>query len=94
MASPEKIGNILENYLSERGYLSICKEYNVVSMWKDIVGDKIASISKCVNVEDGILYVSVESSAWRLELSFLKKEILSKIKEKTNCQSIKDIVFL
>lgn len=94
MSSPEKIGNILENYLSERGYLSVCKEYNVISKWKDIVGEKIASITKCVNVENGVLYVSVESSAWRQELSFLKNDILSKIEEKTKCQSIKNIIFL
>lgn len=94
MSSPEKIGNILENYLSERGYLSVCKEYNVISKWKDIVGEKIASITKCITVENGVLYVTVESSAWRQELSFLKNDILSKIEEKTKCQSIKNIIFL
>ena len=94
MSSPEKLNSILNSFLSSKGYLSSCKEYSVVSRWEEIVGISVASVSHCEGVENGILYVKVTSSAWRQELSFLKKDILSKIRISTDCKSITDIVFL
>ncbi len=94
MSSPEKIDAVLISYLSDRGYLSLFKEYSVIYHWKEIVGEEIASISNCDVVENGILYVTVKSSVWRQEISFLKKDILQKIKTFVQCNSIYDIVFL
>ena len=94
MSSPEKVNSILNSFLSSKGYLTSCREYSVISQWKDIVGESVAAISYCENVDNGILYVKVSSSAWRQELCFLKKDILRKIDSHTDCHSIKDIVFL
>lgn len=94
MSSPEKLNSILNSFLSSKGYLSSCKEYSVLTRWEEIVGSSVASVSYCENVDNGILYVKVTSAAWRQELSFLKKNILSKIILSTDCSSITDIVFL
>lgn len=94
MSSPEKLYSILNSFLSSKGYLASCREYSVISQWKEIVGESVAAISSCENVDNGILYVKVSSSAWRQELSFLKKDILHKIGSHTDCRSITDIVFL
>lgn len=93
MSSPEQIGNILNYVLSERGYLSRCREHSVFFHWNEIVGDKIASISSCEYVENGVLFVSVQSSSWRHEIHFLKKDILRKIRDVVHCDSINDIIF-
>lgn len=90
---PKKIDSIVGDILSKRGYLNICKEYDVIAQWKDIVGEKISEVTICSRVENGVLYVQVNSSAWRQELVYLKAKILHQIKENTNCISIKDIVF-
>jgi predicted nucleic acid-binding Zn ribbon protein len=90
---PKKIDSILGNILSNRGYLNVCKEFDVISQWKDIVGDKVSEVTVCNRVENGVLYVQVSSSVWRQELVYLKINIMKKIKENTNCTSIKDIVF-
>ena len=94
MPSPEKLNSILNSFLSSKGYLSSCREYTVISQWKEIVGESVAAISFCENVDNGILYVKVSSAAWRQELSFLKKDIIRKIDSHTDCHSITDIVFL
>lgn len=91
--SPEKIGNLLDSILSERGYKTICKEYDVISKWKEIVGEKIALVTECTRIEDGKLYVKVSSSSWRNEIVYLKTEILKKIKKDTDCTTVFDIVF-
>ena len=56
---PEKIDSILSDILSERGYLTICKEYDVVSRWKEVVGERISSVTECIRVEN--------SHGWSLE---------------------------
>ena len=89
---PEKIDSILDTILQERGYKSVCKEYDVISQWKTIVGDKVSSVTQCDRIENGILYIRVMSSAWRQEIIYLKKIILKQILDNTDCNSIKDIV--
>ncbi|MBD3345587.1 MAG: DUF721 domain-containing protein [Chitinivibrionales bacterium] len=92
-SKPESITQILNSFLSEQGYLTACREYDVVRMWPEIVGEKIAENTQCTRAEDGVLYVRVPSAAWRQEISYLKKEILDKIEEKSGCSSIKEIIF-
>jgi len=89
---PEKIGSIIDAVLAERGYLAICREYDVVRQWPQIVGERVAAAAQCTSAEAGVLFVRVASAAWRHEISYLKQEILSHIHEKTSCTTIHDIV--
>jgi len=91
--APETIGSIIETMLGERGYLSPCRELEVVRSWPAIVGDRIASVSECSRVENGVLYVRVSSASWRQEISYVKHHILESIRKETPCTSIRDIVF-
>jgi predicted nucleic acid-binding Zn ribbon protein len=90
---PEKIGSILDAVLGERGYLTPCREWDVVRRWPDIAGRKLASVTECSRVENGVLYVRVASAAWRQEVSYLKQRLLDAIAQETPCGSITDIVF-
>jgi predicted nucleic acid-binding Zn ribbon protein len=90
---PEKIDSILGNVLSEGGYYDVCKEFDVITNWKEIVGEKIAFESDCTKVENNILYVKVYSAAWRQEIIYLKKQILLEVRSKKECSTIKDIFF-
>ena len=88
---PERIGAIVEEVLSGRGYLAFCREYEAVTRWPEIVGEKVAAVTCCTAVEDGVLKVKVSGAAWRHELLYVKTDILSKVKR---CSStIRDIVF-
>jgi hypothetical protein len=83
----------MESILSKRGYLAACRESQIKDRWELIVGKRIARISECRGVENGILYVRVASAPWRQEVSFFKEEILSQIRQHTQCDTVKDIVF-
>jgi predicted nucleic acid-binding Zn ribbon protein len=91
--SPEAIGSIISAVLGERGYLAPCRELDVVRRWKEIVGEKIASVTDCARVDNGVLYVRVASASWRQEISYIKPHILETIQKETPCTSIRDIVF-
>ena len=90
---PQKLGDIIRTVLSERGYLKQCLEAEIINRWPDLVGERIADVTECRDVKSGVIYVKVSSSSWRNEISFLKKEIMDKIKKETRCKTIKDITF-
>ena len=91
--APEAIGAIIETMLEQRGYLSPCRELEVVRSWPKIVGDRIAGVTECSRVDNGVLYVRVASASWRQEISYIKSHILGTIRKETPCNSIRDIVF-
>ncbi len=62
-------------------------------VWKDIVGDLLASQTKPKKIERNILWVSVDNSALNYELSLMKPSILEKIHE-TTPERYKDIKFV
>jgi predicted nucleic acid-binding Zn ribbon protein len=91
---PQKIGQIIDDLLAEKGYLTICKEYALLNKWDRIVDARLAAVSKCEKIENGVLYVKVASSPWRQEASYYKHTILNRIHKEFGCPTIKDIVFL
>jgi predicted nucleic acid-binding Zn ribbon protein len=64
-----------------------------VRQWPDLVGARIAAVTRCDRVENGILYVRVQSAPWRHEMTYMTRDILDTITRKTACTTIRDIVF-
>jgi predicted nucleic acid-binding Zn ribbon protein len=91
--TPQPIAPLLESVLKTHGYLSVCREHEVMHKWSSIVGERVAAVSRCTGVKEGVLFVHVRSAPWRQEISFMKGEILERIRAQTRCTSIVDIVF-
>ena len=83
------IGTILKKVVRDLHLGKKLLQYEVVNEWEKIVGKKIASVTTAEKVVDGKLIVRVNSSAWRNELSFLKREIIKKINNLINKKYIK-----
>ncbi|MBD3421272.1 MAG: DUF721 domain-containing protein [Chitinivibrionales bacterium] len=83
----------LEGFLKSRGYLNVCRELEVARMWPEIAGERLSRVTECTGVDDGRLFIRVPSSTWRHEISYLKQQLLQKIRTHTKCTSIKNIVF-
>ena len=49
-------------------------------MWREIVGSRVAERSRPERVEQGVLWVTVSSTAWAQELSMLRKTIIGRLK--------------
>ena len=90
---PRRIGSLVEEILAESGYLTICKEYDIVRKWPVIVNGRFAEETSCERVENGILYVKVFSAPWRQEAVYRKRDLLKRIRKEFGCSTIKDIVF-
>lgn len=94
MKMPNTLESSLSNLLKKIGIDTRVKQYQVMVSWPEIVGERISKISSAEKVTNGILFVKVKTSAWRNELIFLKKEILTKIDKKVGYGIIKDIRFI
>ena len=90
---PQRIGTLLEEILSEKGYLTYCKEYGIIQKWRSIVDKKFADATICERVENGVIYVKVSSATWRQEAVYRKEILLKHIQIDLGCPTIKDIVF-
>ena len=69
------------------------EQYKIFDIWNEVVGQQVAKVAQPERLHNGVLIVTVNNAPWRAELTFRKKEILEKIHEKTNSQSIVDIKF-
>lgn len=90
---PQRIGALLSEVLSEKGYLTFCKEYNILQKWGLIADKRLAVASTCERIENGIIYVKLKSAPWRHEAVYCKDALLKKIQKDFGCPTIKDIIF-
>ena len=90
---PERIGSIVEEILAQRGYLSICKEFDIMRQWPEIVDERFAAMSRAERIENGILYVKVSSAPWRQEAIYRREAVLERIRNEFGCPTVKNIVF-
>ncbi|MGN2635084.1 DUF721 family protein [Nocardia takedensis] len=68
-------GTIAKN----RGWSTKVAEGMVFGRWPAVVGEDIASHAVPVKLENGVLSISAESTAWATQLRMLQKQILAKI---------------
>ena len=93
MKVPGKIGSSIESVLEQLGILGRIKQYKILELWPEIVGEQIARASAVESIRNGKLFVKVKHPVWRNELQFLKAEIIRKVNDRMGSEFIKDIIF-
>lgn len=77
-----------------KGYrINDMESIRVFSLWKEIVGEKMAGHCQPVRITGGILYVEVDDPVWLTQLRYMKIDIQEKIEEKLKKNVLKDIRF-
>jgi predicted nucleic acid-binding Zn ribbon protein len=86
--------SLLRNEINEliKGVKKYQKEKFIY--WEEVVGEKISNVAVPVKNKKGVLFVKVQDSVWRFELTRRKDEIISKINKHSKKNLIKDIVFI
>ncbi len=67
--------------------------FSVVTGWSSLVGEQIARVSTAQRMENGVLYVSVNTAPWRAELTMRRREIVDKINTTLGKKVVHDIRF-
>ena len=93
-AGPEKLGDILQDFLQTSGLAQKLKHLEVYQAWEETVGPAVAARTRVMGFAHHKLYVEVSSAARRHELAtFFKKQIVQDLREKLPGVLIQDIVF-
>lgn len=70
------------------------QENNLVSAWKEIMGQPISEKTTQIYIKEKVLFVRLSSAPLRNELQMSKAKILELYGQKFGSTSLKDIVFL
>ncbi len=91
--TPRKITDIVDDIYSIYGMNQAKEEHQALRVWNHIVGDTIAKMTEVEKFVQGVLFVHVMNPSWRTELSFRKKNIISRLNKALGKNLVKDIVF-
>ncbi|TAK59708.1 MAG: DUF721 domain-containing protein [Bacteroidetes bacterium] len=92
-SSPKPFSSILETVIQNLGIGGKLKKAEAMDKWAEVVGEQIGRVTAPVRIEGETLVVHVTSSAWRNELVFLKKELITKVNNSVGQEIIKEIIF-
>ena len=75
---PQPVSRLMEGALRQCGLFDRLEARAALLRWREIVGDKIASHSRAVDLVDGVLILEADHGAWRQELTMLVPMIIKK----------------
>ena len=90
----QSLKTAIDSMLRKFGIENAIAQNNVLNIWNEIVGEKVAKNTEPDRVEHGVIVVKVSSPTWRQELYFQKKEIIKKLNNKIGKNVIRDIRFI
>ncbi len=71
----KKVGDILREYLRERGWLSGNPYAALFSGWVTVAGSGLAEHTRLVDVRDGVMIVEADHPGW-LQMARMRKDAL------------------
>jgi predicted nucleic acid-binding Zn ribbon protein len=76
---PQLLGVASQDLAKSRGWSTRVSEGAVFGRWRAVVGDQIADHANPTGLNDGVLTVSAESTAWATQLRMVQAQLLAKI---------------
>ncbi len=90
--SIQTLGEAIENFLQTMKIQKKMQEIAILKSWENVVGKKLNSYTKNLSIQNGILYISTDSSLVRNELMLNKEIIIKLLNEKVNAKILFDII--
>lgn len=88
----QTIGSAIKEWLRANGLDQKVQEHSVPGYWEEIVGEAFARHAKVERVDNGRLFVSVESAAWRTEVMLRREDIRTRLNERLGAEIVKEII--
>jgi predicted nucleic acid-binding Zn ribbon protein len=90
---PKKIGDVLAQLITARGYGRVQADAEMVAAWQSAVGQALARFTRPGLVRRGVLEVTVVNSTIVQELSFEKERILTALRVELPNARLRDVRF-
>ncbi|TAM62963.1 DUF721 family protein [Mycobacterium sp.] len=76
---PQPLGRLARDLAKKRGWSAQVAEGTVLGNWTSVVGHQIADHAAPTALNDGVLSVAAESTAWATQLRMIQAQLLAKI---------------
>ncbi|KGI66164.1 DUF721 family protein [Mycolicibacterium rufum] len=76
---PQTFGAASSEVARSRGWSGRVAEGAVFGRWREVVGDQIADHAAPTSLNEGVLTVSAESTAWATQLRMVQAQLVAKI---------------
>jgi predicted nucleic acid-binding Zn ribbon protein len=90
---PKRIQHVVNELIARRGYASFLAPSECLAAWDQAAGDRLAPHTRPGNVRRGVLQVFVRNSAVMQELTFRKRELIRRLRQRAPDQKIRDLRF-
>ena len=91
---PQGISNVLDDFTSTMGWESPLARSELMAAWSEIVGAETAAHSTPVGIEEGVLTVRCDSTAWAQQLRTMRVQVTTRIAEQHDAAGIESVRFL
>jgi predicted nucleic acid-binding Zn ribbon protein len=88
------VGDVLGEVLRKHGVEKSVRRASIAQLWPEIVGEKLAAVTRVRGTDKDALLVEVRSSAWLSELSMLKEEVLERVNARVEDAPVARVVFV
>lgn len=89
---PKALNELLKEFMNKIPQKTELKRGMVLHYWPDVVGKKIAAVTKKVRFNGSTLVVDVKNEAWRYEIHVNRYAIAKKLNDRVDSEVVKDIV--
>jgi predicted nucleic acid-binding Zn ribbon protein len=91
---PAGLGDVLGTLTSTMGWDSPMARAELLAGWPEIVGQETAAHTEPLGIEDGILTVRCDSTAWAQQLRTMRSAVAVRISEKHGAAGIESVRFI
>lgn len=78
---PQEVGDVLANLIGEQGWEGPASLARLEQTWAQIVGPEVAEHVQVEAVNEGVLRLRADSTAWATQLRLLSSTILEQVKQ-------------
>lgn len=76
---PHGLGDVIDGLTTKMGWTSPLARSELLASWEQIVGSETAEHSEPVGIEDGVLAVRCDSTAWATQLRLMRSQVTTTI---------------
>ncbi len=88
----QRLGEVIEQYIEALDMNGKLKEVRLIRSWKEVVGTLIARKTNRLFIKEGKLYVYMNSSVARDELSMVRQSLVSRLNQQAGGEVIDEII--
>jgi predicted nucleic acid-binding Zn ribbon protein len=90
---PLGLGDVIDGLTAKLGWNSPLARSELLSSWGDIVGAETAEHSVPVGIEEGVLMVHCDSTAWATQLRLMRSQVTTQIAQRFPQAGIESVRF-